>query len=181
MANREFNVRNREHQPSIFPLCRKRPFLTHLFGGSRTRSVLALDLQMRSARWWTRTERGRVRAKLSGARTTKRGSVPREPGGGHRRDANPGFCGLAEDLDAAWKAPGVTMRARQQLLRTLVNEITADIDDEAREKHGAAGNTPSAASRSQASSEERADPLQEANQASRNLDRPIWLDLSHFG
>jgi excisionase family DNA binding protein len=45
----------------------------------------------------------------------------------------PDFAGLAEDLAAAWKAPGVTMRARQQLLRTLVNEITADIDDEARE------------------------------------------------
>ena len=45
----------------------------------------------------------------------------------------PDFAGLAEDLDAAWKAPGVTMRARQQQLRTPVNEITADIDDEARE------------------------------------------------
>jgi Transposase len=30
---------------------------------------------MRRARWWTRTERGHVRAKLSGGRTTRRGSV----------------------------------------------------------------------------------------------------------
>jgi hypothetical protein len=45
----------------------------------------------------------------------------------------PDFVDLAQDLEAAWKAPGVTMRTRQQLLRTLVNEITVDIDEEARE------------------------------------------------
>ncbi len=45
----------------------------------------------------------------------------------------PDLVGLAEDLGAAWKAAGVTMRTRQQLLRTLVNEITADIDEAARE------------------------------------------------
>src|SRR6202167_761209 len=45
----------------------------------------------------------------------------------------PDFMGLAENLEAAWKAPGVTMRTRQQLLRTLVNEITVDIDEAARE------------------------------------------------
>lgn len=45
----------------------------------------------------------------------------------------PNSASLAEDRDAAWKAPGVTMRARQQLRRTLVNEITPDIDDEARQ------------------------------------------------
>src|SRR5208283_189577 len=32
----------------------------------------------------------------------------------------PDFTGLADNLDAAWNAPGVTMRARQQLLRALV-------------------------------------------------------------
>jgi DNA invertase Pin-like site-specific DNA recombinase len=32
----------------------------------------------------------------------------------------PDLAGLAEDLAVAWNAPGVTMRARQQLLRTLV-------------------------------------------------------------
>ncbi len=45
----------------------------------------------------------------------------------------PDFGGLAEDLTAAWYAPGVTMRARQQLLRSLVNEIVVDVDEEARE------------------------------------------------
>src|SRR4051795_12896805 len=32
----------------------------------------------------------------------------------------PDFAGLADDLGAAWNAPGVTMRTRQQLLRSLV-------------------------------------------------------------
>lgn len=43
------------------------------------------------------------------------------------------FTGLAKDLDAAWNAPGVTMRTRQRLLRALVTDITADIDEAARE------------------------------------------------
>src|SRR3977135_4156649 len=47
--------------------------------------------------------------------------------------SNPDFAALAEDLEAAWKSPRVTMRTRQQLMRTLVNEITADIDEAARE------------------------------------------------
>lgn len=45
----------------------------------------------------------------------------------------PDFSGLSEDLAAAWHAPGVTTRARQQLLRTLVNDIVVDVDDAARE------------------------------------------------
>ena len=45
----------------------------------------------------------------------------------------PDLTGLAEDLAAAWDAPGVTMRARQQLLRTLVKDIVADVDDATRE------------------------------------------------
>lgn len=45
----------------------------------------------------------------------------------------PDLTGLAEDLAAAWNAPGVTMRARQQLLRTLVKDIVADVDDATRE------------------------------------------------
>lgn len=45
----------------------------------------------------------------------------------------PDFRGLAEDLSAAWNAPGVSTRVRQQLLRTLVNNIVVDVDDEARE------------------------------------------------
>jgi excisionase family DNA binding protein len=47
--------------------------------------------------------------------------------------ALPDFAGLADDLDAAWNAPGVTMRARQRLLRSLVVDIIADVDDQARE------------------------------------------------
>lgn len=49
------------------------------------------------------------------------------------RIEQPDFHGLAEDLATAWNAPGVTMRVRQQLLRTLVNEIVVDVDEEARE------------------------------------------------
>jgi excisionase family DNA binding protein len=41
----------------------------------------------------------------------------------------PDFAGLAEDLDAAWSSPAVTMRTRQQLVRSLVHDITVDIDD----------------------------------------------------
>jgi len=41
----------------------------------------------------------------------------------------PDFAGLADDLGAAWNAPGVTMRTRQQLLRALVTDIIADVDD----------------------------------------------------
>ena len=43
------------------------------------------------------------------------------------------FAGLADDLNAAWNAPSVTMRARQQLLRALVIDIIADVDETARE------------------------------------------------
>ena len=45
----------------------------------------------------------------------------------------PDFTGLAVDLEAAWNAPTTTMRTRQQLLRTLVTEIIADVDNTARE------------------------------------------------
>lgn len=43
------------------------------------------------------------------------------------------FTGLAADLQSAWNAPGVTMRTRQRLLRTLVAGIVADVDEDARE------------------------------------------------
>ena len=45
----------------------------------------------------------------------------------------PDLTGLADDLAAAWNAPGVTMRARQHLMRTLVKDIVADVDDATRE------------------------------------------------
>jgi excisionase family DNA binding protein len=43
------------------------------------------------------------------------------------------FSNLADNLSAAWHAPNVTMRARQQLLRTLIADIIVDVDDNARE------------------------------------------------
>lgn len=43
------------------------------------------------------------------------------------------FTDLADNLAAAWNAAGVTMRARQRLLRTLVADIVVDVDDKARE------------------------------------------------
>jgi hypothetical protein len=45
----------------------------------------------------------------------------------------PDFTGLAADLDAAWNAPGVTMRSRQQLVRTLIADIAAGYDVSTRE------------------------------------------------
>lgn len=45
----------------------------------------------------------------------------------------PNFESLAADLSAAWLAPGVTTRSRQQLIRALISDIIADIDDTTRE------------------------------------------------
>lgn len=45
----------------------------------------------------------------------------------------PDFTGIATDLETAWRAPNVDMRCRQQLLRTLVSDIIADVDEEKRE------------------------------------------------
>jgi hypothetical protein len=45
----------------------------------------------------------------------------------------PDLAGLAEDLEAAWNATRVTMRSRQQLLRTLIADIIADYDESSRE------------------------------------------------
>ena len=47
--------------------------------------------------------------------------------------SKPDLSGLAEDLASAWNEPGVTMRSRQQLLRSLIKDIVADVDDAARE------------------------------------------------
>src|SRR5262249_41028134 len=47
--------------------------------------------------------------------------------------AMPDFAGLAEDLEAAWNAPDVTMRTRQRLFRALVTDIIADVDEQTRE------------------------------------------------
>ncbi len=47
--------------------------------------------------------------------------------------AAPDFARLAEDIEAAWNATGVTMRARQQLVRSLIAHIVAKVDERKRE------------------------------------------------
>jgi hypothetical protein len=47
--------------------------------------------------------------------------------------STPDFAKLAEELTAAWNAPNVTMRVRQQLVRALIVDIVADVDETARE------------------------------------------------
>ena len=48
-------------------------------------------------------------------------------------NARPALTGLADDLSVAWKAPKTTMRTRQRLVRTLITEIVADVDEKAGE------------------------------------------------
>ncbi len=48
-------------------------------------------------------------------------------------DAHPDFTELADDLSAAWKAQRTTMRTRQRLVRALITEIVADVDEAAGE------------------------------------------------
>jgi DNA invertase Pin-like site-specific DNA recombinase len=43
------------------------------------------------------------------------------------------FANLSGELSAAWNAPDVSMRARQQLLRALITDIVANVDDDTRE------------------------------------------------
>ncbi|MGZ8409772.1 MAG: recombinase family protein [Hyphomicrobium sp.] len=43
------------------------------------------------------------------------------------------FVGLANDLEAAWNAPGTTMRTRQRLVRALIEDIVVDVDGNAGE------------------------------------------------
>jgi excisionase family DNA binding protein len=45
----------------------------------------------------------------------------------------PDFTGLAADLTAAWNAPGTSMRTRQRLVRALIKDIVADVDEATRE------------------------------------------------
>ncbi len=45
----------------------------------------------------------------------------------------PDLTGLAADLSAAWSAPGTSRRARQRLVRALIVDIVADVDEAARE------------------------------------------------
>jgi excisionase family DNA binding protein len=45
----------------------------------------------------------------------------------------PDLHGLADDLQSAWNAPGVSTRARQRLVRTLIKDIVVDVDEAARD------------------------------------------------
>jgi hypothetical protein len=45
----------------------------------------------------------------------------------------PDLTGLSTALSKAWAAPGTSMRARQRLVRTLIVDIVADVDEAARE------------------------------------------------
>ena len=45
----------------------------------------------------------------------------------------PDLADLAGDLRTAWNAPGVSMRARQRLVHTLIADIVANVDDKARD------------------------------------------------
>ena len=47
--------------------------------------------------------------------------------------AMPDFAGLAHDLKAAWNAPDVDMRFRHRLLRALVKDIVATVDNDGQE------------------------------------------------
>jgi DNA invertase Pin-like site-specific DNA recombinase len=47
--------------------------------------------------------------------------------------ACPDLAGLADDLSKAWNAPKTTMRTRQRLVRALITEIIADVDEQAGE------------------------------------------------
>ena len=45
----------------------------------------------------------------------------------------PDLAGLAADLRTAWHAPGVSMRSRQRIVRALIADIVADVEDEAQQ------------------------------------------------
>ena len=58
----------------------------------------------------------------------------RQLNGMHSPDANevyPDFTGLVDDLSTVWNEPRITMRARQRLVRALITEIIADVDEAA--------------------------------------------------
>jgi DNA invertase Pin-like site-specific DNA recombinase len=72
--------------------------------------------------WETALERVEAyQARLEAARTPPAAS------------AAPDYAGLADDLSAAWHAPGATTRTRQRLVRALIQNIVADVDEATRE------------------------------------------------
>jgi len=50
--------------------------------------------------------------------------------GDTRSYTSPWDMTLAQDLEAAWTAPATSMRDKQRLIRTLIEDIVADIDDD---------------------------------------------------
>ena len=117
-------------------------------------------------------------ARLEAARTPDAAAAPRD------------FTGLADDLEAAWNAPGVTMRARQGLLRALVTDIIADIDEATREVvltiHWRGGQHSQLRVRKPKSGEHSCRTSDEAvaviqNMAGRWSDREIAASLNRMG
>ncbi len=43
------------------------------------------------------------------------------------------FDALADDLQAVWSAPGTDARLRKRIVRTVIHEAVADIDDDVAE------------------------------------------------
>jgi hypothetical protein len=78
-----------------------------------------------------RSSRRAGRRRSGASRRARPGSTP--CGAPDPAITAPDFTGLADDLAAAWNAPGVTMRARQRLLRALITDIIADLDEAAPE------------------------------------------------
>ena len=108
-----------------------------------------LDLELRQARYEARLAERRYAAcdpdnRLIAAQLEKNWEAAlRRVADLQARRANPkretvevdptAFADLADQLSAAWNAPGVTMRTRQKLLRTLIIDIIVDVDDQTRE------------------------------------------------
>ncbi|HEU4405460.1 MAG TPA: recombinase family protein [Polyangiaceae bacterium] len=82
--------------------------------------LVAAELE---ARWNAALERLRAcEARLAAKATAAEPKVERAQ-----------LASLATDLEAAWRAPGVDMRVRQRLVRTLIEEIVVDVDEATRE------------------------------------------------
>jgi hypothetical protein len=94
-GNREFRRRSPRDR-------HKRSFLAHFSCCSQPRSVLVLDLQMRRARWLAGTERGCVRAKLSGFRC----GIAKQFSGGLCRYLSREFAALFRQriLQGSWQS-----------------------------------------------------------------------------
>ena len=89
--------------------CSRRNMRPRLPNGATLPAIPIIGLSPRSLR-----RAGRRRCACPGLRGAIGGGATPGPAA-----ASPDFAGLADDLEAAWNAPGVTMRSRQRLLRAL--------------------------------------------------------------